>query len=322
MFLNSSKFLFLVFMTVGVIISLTCNSWIMIWSGMELFLLSFIPYFCNFSFVSSESSMKYFLVQGMSSSLFIFNVFFLLLENYYFFSFFLCFSLLLKLGCAPLHSWVVGVVSGMSYDSLFIFFCFSKLPPFFLLSYLCMGFNFFVLMSLVFGSVGGLGYSSMKKLMGFSSIFNLGFLIYLINVGSLWSFYFLVYTFMIFFIFMFLLNYELNYLNQFYSGTMSLSSKISFWILFLSLGGMPPMIGFFIKLISIEYSILNNDYFITSFMIFFSLVVMFFYIRISYVSMIFFSFLVKWHVLINLVQLNLLCLLSLFVFPFFLVVKV
>uniref|UniRef100_A0AAU7N3A9 NADH-ubiquinone oxidoreductase chain 2 n=1 Tax=Petalocephala arcuata TaxID=3078504 RepID=A0AAU7N3A9_9HEMI len=316
MFLNSSKLLFLSFMTVGVIISFSCNSWIMIWFGMELFLMSFIPYFCFHSFVSSECSMSYFLIQGLSSSLFVFCILFILLNDLFVLKSFVCFSLLLKLGCAPFHNWVMSVVSGMSYDSLFIFFSFSSLPPFFLLSYILYDFSFFVLLSLFFGSVGGLNHSSLKKLLGFSSVFNMGFLIYLINLSSLWIFYFFCYSLMVFFLVYFFHFYNLIYLNHFFVCGMNLFCKISFWILFLSLGGIPPMFGFFVKLVVIELSIFLMDYFVSFFFVIFSLIVMFYYIRCSFVSLVLFSFVLKWSFFFINYWLSLFCFFSLFVFPF------
>uniref|UniRef100_A0AAU6PC04 NADH-ubiquinone oxidoreductase chain 2 n=1 Tax=Tituria planata TaxID=3133672 RepID=A0AAU6PC04_9HEMI len=315
MLINTSKFLFLIFMIVGVMISVSGNSWILVWSGMEMFLMSFIPYFCFFSFVSSECSLSYFVVQSMSSSLFVFSLV-VFLSYDFFFNSFICFSLLLKLGSAPFHNWVISIVSGMSYDSLFIFLSLSKLPPFFLLSYLCYNLSYFVLFCLVFGSVGGLNHSSLKKLMGFSSVFNLGFLIYLINLSSLWFFYFFCYSLMVFFIFYFFYFYNLIYLNHFFVGGFDLFSSVTFWILFLSLGGMPPMFGFFVKLITIEYSLINLDYFISFFLVLFSLVVMFYYIRCSFVSLILCSFLVKWNLFFFVRWLNFFSFLSLFVFPF------
>uniref|UniRef100_A0AB38ZH99 NADH-ubiquinone oxidoreductase chain 2 n=1 Tax=Cicadellidae gen. 1 sp. 2 XYW-2023a TaxID=3078490 RepID=A0AB38ZH99_9HEMI len=316
MLINSSKFMFLSFMIVGVMISVSCNSWIMVWSGMELFLISFVPFFCNYSFVSSECSMKYFLIQGLSSSIFIFSLFFLIFNSFFVFYSFFCFSLLIKLGSAPFHSWIINVVSGMGYDSLFIFFSFSKLPPLFLLSYISYNLTFFVLFCLVIGSVGGLNHSSFKKVMGFSSIFNLGFLIYLVNLGSFWLVYFFMYSFMIFSIFLFLYNYGIEYFNQLYVCGLSFFSKISFWFLFLSMGGMPPMFGFFAKLLVIEFCLVMNDYFISFFMVMLSLIVMFFYIRCCFVSLIIYSSVVKWNCLLNFFYFNLFSFFSVFFFPF------
>uniref|UniRef100_A0AAU6PC07 NADH-ubiquinone oxidoreductase chain 2 n=1 Tax=Funkikonia zheana TaxID=3133676 RepID=A0AAU6PC07_9HEMI len=321
MLMNSSKLLFLSFMIVGVMISFSSNSWVMVWTGMELFLLSFIPFFCNFSFLSSECAMSYFLIQGVSSSLFGFCMIFMLVTDYEFLKSFLCFSLLLKLGCAPFHSWIFGVVSGMSFNSLMIFLTFSSLPPFFLLSHISFNLNFFVLLNLVVGSVGGLNQCSLKKILGFSSIFNLGFLIYLLNLTSLWLIYFIFYLFMVSFVLMFLYLYCIEYLNHLFVSGLSMFSKISFWILFLSLGGMPPMFGFFVKLICIEYSIYNFDYFISFFMVIFSLVVIFFYIRCSFVSLFMGSYLLKWNIYLSFFFFNFFCLISSFIFPFCFVVK-
>uniref|UniRef100_A0AAU6PC41 NADH-ubiquinone oxidoreductase chain 2 n=1 Tax=Ledropsis sp. TaxID=3133679 RepID=A0AAU6PC41_9HEMI len=317
MFLNSSKSLFLSFMAVGVIISVSCNSWILVWAGMEVFLISFVPFFCSFGFVSSECSMSYFLVQSLSSSLFIFSLVFLLMDfdfDFYMNSF-LCLSLLLKLGCAPFHSWVFGVVPGMSYDSLLIFFTFSSLPPFFLLSLISYNLYIFVFLGLVVGSVGGLNHSSFSKIIGFSSVFNMGFLIYLIKVGSLWLIYFFLYFLMVFFLVVFLNFYRFDYMNMLFLVGLSFLCKLSFWFLFLSMGGMPPMLGFFVKLISIEYSILNKDYFISFFMVIFSLVVMFYYLRCSFISLFIYSFVLKWNFSKSLSYLNFFSFLSFFLFP-------
>uniref|UniRef100_A0AAU6PBY7 NADH-ubiquinone oxidoreductase chain 2 n=1 Tax=Destinoides conspicuus TaxID=3137869 RepID=A0AAU6PBY7_9HEMI len=321
MLLNSSKFFFLSFMIVGIMISLSCNSWIMIWSGMELFLLSFIPFFCNYSFVSSESSMSYFLVQSLSSSLFVFCMIYMLMYDFFLMKSFLVFSLLLKLGCAPIHSWIMGVVTGMDYYSLYIFFSFAKLPPFFLLSYISYNFSFFVMMSLFFGSVGGLNHSSMKKLLGFSSVFNMGFLLYLVGLSSLWIVYFLFYCLMLFFLIIFLGLYSFLYLNQLFLMGVGILSKVSFWVLFLSLGGIPPLMGFFVKLIAIELSILNCDYLISSFFIFSSLVVIFYYVRCSMVSMIMGSMIIKWNFSVFYFWLNLYSFMSFFFFPFYFLVS-
>nr|YP_009946907.1 NADH dehydrogenase subunit 2 [Petalocephala chlorophana]QOH91212.1 NADH dehydrogenase subunit 2 [Petalocephala chlorophana] len=321
MFLNSSKLLFLIFMTVGVMVSLSCNSWIMVWSGMELFLLSFVPYFCSYSFVSSECSMSYFLIQGFSSSLFIFSFIFLLMSELYLLKSIMCFSLLLKLGCAPFHMWVLGVVSGMSYDSLFIFFSFSKLPPFFLLSYISYNLFLFILLSLFFGSVGGLNHSSLSSLLGFSSVFNMGFLMYLFNLSSLWFFYFFCYCLMVLFVLYFLYFYNFIYLNHIFIGGFDLFMSISFWVLFLSLGGIPPMFGFFVSLISIELSLMMMDYLISFFMVIFSLIVLFYYMRCSFLSLILFSFSLKWNFYLLNGWLFFFSLFSVIIFPFCFLLK-
>uniref|UniRef100_A0AB38ZHC5 NADH-ubiquinone oxidoreductase chain 2 n=1 Tax=Ledropsis sp. 1 XYW-2023a TaxID=3078463 RepID=A0AB38ZHC5_9HEMI len=322
MLLNSSKVLFLSFMTVGVMISVSCNGWVMIWAGMELFLVSFIPFFCNFSVVSSECSMSYFLVQGLSSSLLIFSLVFFSVNTNGLISSFFCFSLLLKLGCAPFHNWVMGVITGMDYDSLLLFLTFSKLPPFFMLSYISYNLSIFVFFCLVVGSVGGLNHSSLKKILGFSSVFNMGFVVYLLEVGSLWLVYFFIYFLMVSFLVLFLILYNFIYVNSLFLVGLSFFSKLSFWFIFLSMGGMPPMVGFLIKLVCIEFSILNNDYLISMFMVIFSLVVMFYYIRCSFVSLFCYSFIIKWNVYVFYVLLNFFSFLSLLMFPLFLVLSV
>ena len=58
------------------LISISSSNWIYIWIGLEINLLSFIPLMISSgSEVEVESSLKYFLVQALGSSLILFSVF-------------------------------------------------------------------------------------------------------------------------------------------------------------------------------------------------------------------------------------------------------
>lgn len=155
-----------------------------------------------------------------------------------------------------------------------------------LLSY-CLNFNFLfiIVITCVFiGSLGGLNQTSLRKLIAFSSINHLGWIIAgIINRENLWITYFLFYCFLSFSIVFFFYNFKLFNINQIFN-LFNRNSVIKFLIFLtlLSLGGLPPFIGFLPKWLIIESLINLNIFFVLTVIVTFTLVTLFFYIRICY----------------------------------------
>lgn len=81
----------------------------------------------------------------------------------------------------------------------------------------------------------------------------------------------------------------MNYLNQIIINDKSLGLNISMWFFLLSIGGLPPLIGFTIKLMVIEFIISKIIILNLILIIACSLLVIFFYIRITFLALIFLS---------------------------------
>nr|YP_009479966.1 NADH dehydrogenase subunit 2 [Paraona staudingeri]AVY51829.1 NADH dehydrogenase subunit 2 [Paraona staudingeri] len=300
---NSSKMFFFFILIFSTLISISSNSWFGCWIGMEINLLSFIPLISNSNnLLSTEASLKYFLTQSIASINFLFSILLkmTLLKNFemnYFLSIMINSSMLMKMGSSPFHFWFPNLVEGLSWFNNLILMTWQKITPMIILSYY---FNKnFILMNIIFnviiGALGGLNQTSLRKLMAFSSINNLGWMLLSIMISeNLWLFYLLMYSFMI--TIMFFMFYFLNmfHINQLFINNMNSLIKINMLINFLSLGGLPPFIGFFPKWIIINFLIINNMYMLTFIMIIMSLIVLFFYIRIIYSIFLFNYIKTKW----------------------------
>nr|YP_009740485.1 NADH dehydrogenase subunit 2 [Athetis pallidipennis]QID03224.1 NADH dehydrogenase subunit 2 [Athetis pallidipennis] len=301
--LNSNKMFFLFILFFSTLISISSNSWFGCWIGLEINLLSFIPLISNSNnLLSSEASLKYFLTQSIASINFLFIILFkmILMKNFEmnnFISIMMNSSMLMKMGSAPFHFWFPNIIEGLSWFNSFILMTWQKITPLIILSYY-LNKNFItiiILMNIIIGAIGGLNQTSLRKLMAFSSINNLGWMISSIMISeTLWFFYIFMYSFMI--SIMCFLFYILNmyFINQLFINNMNFFIKINLLINFLSLGGLPPFIGFFPKWIIINFLINNNMYLMIFIFVMMSLIMLFFYIRISYSAFMFNYMKMKW----------------------------
>nr|YP_009379693.1 NADH dehydrogenase subunit 2 [Protegira songi]ARQ82101.1 NADH dehydrogenase subunit 2 [Protegira songi] len=300
---NSNKMFFYFILFFSTLISIASNSWFGCWIGLEINLLSFIPLISNSSnLLSTEASLKYFLTQSIASINFLFTILMkmILMKNFElnnFISIMMNSSMLMKMGSTPFHFWFPNIVEGLSWLNNFILMTWQKITPMIILSYYLNN-NFIIIiiiMNILIGAIGGLNQTSLRKLMAFSSINNLGWMLSAIMISeTLWLFYILLYSFMI--SIMCFLFYILNmyFINQLFINNMNFFIKINLMINFLSLGGLPPFIGFFPKWIIINFLINNNMYMLIFIFIMMSLIMLFFYIRISYSAFMFNYLKMKW----------------------------
>nr|AWV84407.1 NADH dehydrogenase subunit 2 [Tettigades major] len=284
---NSSIFLFYIFLFLGILISVSSNNWLSCWLGIEINLISFLPIMTDSSSIySSESMIKYFIIQSMGSSLLFLSV--ILLNNYIMFNeYLIVFSLMVKIGCPPFHMWFPSVMEGLSWMNCFVLSTIQKFVPMVLISYLSINFMMvFIIMACIWGSIGGLSYSSLRKIIAYSSIYNLGWIIGGINMFMhSWFVYFLIYSSTLFMLcYLFYLN-NLNYLNQFFLVYSNFYIWLILMMLFMSMGGMPPFLGFVPSMLMV-YSLVNvKFYMMCMFLLMSALVVLFFYLRVVFTGL-------------------------------------
>nr|WEG23124.1 NADH dehydrogenase subunit 2 [Siphona sp. 1 HNL-2023a] len=293
MFNNSSKILFFLILIMGTFISISANSWLSAWMGLEINLLSFIPLMSDNTLLSTESSLKYFLIQALASSILLFAMIMYLINinkmNIFLITEMLMFSsLLLKMGASPFHFWFPNVMEGLSWFNVLILMTWQKLAPLMMISYINMKSLMYIsiILSSMIGALGGLNQTSLRKLMAYSSINHLGWMLMAIfNSNLLWMNYFLFYSILSFSVIFMLNMFKISYLNQMFM-LMFNSKNMKFFIMFnlLSLGGLPPFTGFFPKWMIIQSLTMNNQLYMMIFLSLTTLVTLYFYMRMSYSS--------------------------------------
>nr|ANP26496.1 NADH dehydrogenase subunit 2 [Laeonereis culveri] len=287
--------LFISFMIMGTIISLSSTNWIYLWLGMELNLLSFIPVMSSSKLLQeTEASMKYFLIQAIASGIMLTSGMMSINKMYFPYmemlmsSMFLL-SMTMKMGIAPFHQWLPHVMSSMPWSSCLLLSTWQKIGPMFLLmSIFPNNMSFMIIImatySVMIGGLGGMNQSQIRALLAYSSIGHMGWMLMALNCSfNIFLFYFLVYfiitsSLMILFI-------NSSNLNTPSSNNITAMPTMLFMLIMMimfSLGGMPPFIGFFSKWLIIEFLIMKNMMMIMFILIMGSLMNLFYYLNMIF----------------------------------------
>nr|URH16956.1 NADH dehydrogenase subunit 2 [Verrucositermes tuberosus] len=304
---NSTKILLLTTLVGGMLISVSSNSWFGAWMGLEINLMSFIPLMSNVkNMYNTEASLKYFIVQVLASATLLFMVVMkTMTEDLFSFEestytpMIICTPLLLKSGAAPLHWWFPGVMEGLSWENCALLMTVQKAAPLMLMSYL-IEMNIFtlsiILMSTIVGSIGGLNQTSMRKILTYSSINHTGWmLIALTTSESLWMMYFLTYSTLALTAVSAINLSGTSFINQtMMTNKESALIKFMMFTSLLSLGGLPPFLGFMPKWIVIQAMIINNLAPLAAIVVVTSLITLYYYLKISYSSFLILNMEPKW----------------------------
>lgn len=258
------------------LIALSRSSWLIFWLRMEINLLRFIPIILSGkNNQETEASIKYFLAQALGSSAILvfrtslWNLDLLKISNLL--RLILLIAILLKLGSAPCHFWYPSVIASISWISCLVLTTWQKLAPlcaisFFLLPKLSSPILIFVgSINAIIGGIIGLNQSKIRRIMAYSSIGHIGWILSLSSIFMPVSsiLYFIIYRVLvlpIFFVMSILNIYRSNNLRK----TILISPFLVFVVcaLFLSLGGLPPFTGFIPKMMTIFLLINVNSIFI------------------------------------------------------------
>nr|AQP28956.1 NADH dehydrogenase subunit 2 [Ruptitermes nr. xanthochiton FG-ND2-26] len=305
---NSTKILLLITLVSGVLVSVSSNSWLGAWIGLEINLMSFIPLMSNVkNMYNTEASLKYFIVQVLASATLLFMVVMkTLTEDLFSFDsnpyapMIICTPLLLKSGAAPLHWWFPGVMEGLSWENCALLMTVQKAAPLMLMSYL-IEINTFtlsiIMMSTIVGAIGGLNQTSMRKILTYSSINHTGWmLIALITSENLWLMYFMIYSTLTLTVVSTIKLSGVSFINQtMMTNKESTLMKFMMFTSLLSLGGLPPFLGFLPKWIVIQAMITNNMIPLATIVVVTSLITLYYYLKISYSSFLILNTEPKWN---------------------------
>lgn len=283
--MNSSKILFYRTIILGILITIRSNNWIIIWCGLEISLVSFIPLIVSKLSIASESTIKYFIVQRIRSSILMLRILVIIIKGDYSYNYVLTAAVIIKTGVAPFHNWVLTVIEGLDLFIVIIILTINKIAPLTLLRYIARRMIIIMCLTILLGRVMGLNQNSVKKLIGYSSIFNIGLILAVVKFNFIWMMYLLVYSIMLLIIYTLLKRRKINFINQIvFRGI--ISKKISLWINILSIGGIPPLIGFSIKYMVIIYIIKIKLTVTVIIIVMASILVIFFYLRMIFLSII------------------------------------
>lgn len=243
-------------------------------------------YQCN-RIYNIESCLKYFFIQSIGSAILL-GLFYL--ERFY--NYYITFIILrLKIGAGPFFFWFPSVCIGMSWYSCYILIIFQKVIPLMLImlfvNLIIWG---MIIFSLMIGAIGRFNQNDLKRFMAYSSIHHLGWiLISRLLYDNIWILYLFIYSFVLLNV-LFMFNYydlvNINIISK-------CKNKFRLILGILSIGGIPPILGFFLKWIVFS-NLIIMDYIIVIFILLISLVMFYVYFRITYEIIIIGGILKNW----------------------------
>nr|AER37326.1 NADH dehydrogenase subunit 2 [Alligator sinensis]AER37340.1 NADH dehydrogenase subunit 2 [Alligator sinensis]AER37380.1 NADH dehydrogenase subunit 2 [Alligator sinensis] len=288
-------------LTATTLVFLLSTHLVLMWAALELSTLAILPLIANKSHPRAiEASTKYFLMQAMASTLIIFSG----ALNYEMTGSYqiaeltdltsmivLTLALFIKVGLVPFHFWVPEVLQGMPTAPAIFLLTWQKLGPLvmlFLISHLIslkLIFMVAVLSSLIAGWMG-LNQTQVRKLMAFSSIAQMAWIIVIIKYApSL--------TILTFYIYSTTVSATLLTLDKMSTtSTKHLITSFSksptaatlLTLSLLSLSGLPPLAGFLPKWLTVNQLVSEKATWIALLMLMASLLSLFFYLRLWYNS--------------------------------------
>lgn len=311
--------LFVLFATLGSFILISSNNFLTAFIGIELQSLSLylMAAFNTKNLESNEAGIKYFSLGALSSGFLLFGISMVYFDNSsiqfseiehvsHFTEIGLALiliALFFKVSAAPFHIWTPDVYQGSPTISVLFF---ATLPKFASLIFL---FRFFLemdissypsllfifktvcILSLLIGAYGAITQTVIKRLLAFSSINHIGFI--LLSILSfkflsqgIFFFYLLIYLVTNFGVFSVLLTLrnssgELKLISDL-SGlkTHNKSKAIALLVLFFSLAGIPPFAGFFAKFFILTASMNEGLIYLSLIAVLSSVIAAFYYLRV------------------------------------------
>nr|NP_795730.1 NADH dehydrogenase subunit 2 [Lipolagus ochotensis]BAC58135.1 NADH dehydrogenase subunit 2 [Lipolagus ochotensis] len=248
----------------GTMLTLTSSHWLLAWMGLEINTLAILPLMARHHHPRAvEAATKYFLTQATGAAVLLFatttNAWLLGEWDIYQLSHpiattMIMLALALKVGLAPLHFWLPEVLQGLDLTTGLILSTWQKLGPFALIIQVAPTVNPSLLVSMgvlstLIGGWGGLNQTLLRKILAYSSIAHLGWMVLILQFApSLTLLSLTLYLVMTSAAFLSFKSYtatNINFMALSWTKSPALAALTA--LILLSLGGLPPLTGFMPK---------------------------------------------------------------------------
>nr|AWV54596.1 NADH dehydrogenase subunit 2 [Goggia gemmula] len=283
------------------IITMSSHHWLLAWLGLELNTMSMLPIIMKPHHPrATEATTKYFLIQATAAALILFastlnawttGQWTITQLSSTTANTILLTALMLKLGLAPAHLWYPEVLQGTTLRTAMIISTWQKLAPLTLL-YLTM-INlptnlllFMGLLSALTGGWSGLNQTQTRKILAFSSIAHMGWLLTALtlnpSLATLTLFTYLLTTTTIFICLDTTTTKTISDMGTAWVHSPALLTTTTLTL--LSLGGLPPLTGFMPKWLILKELTMTGLNTLSILLALAALPSLYFYIRMTYLA--------------------------------------
>nr|YP_009311490.1 NADH dehydrogenase subunit 2 [Tampichthys ipni]BAV70393.1 NADH dehydrogenase subunit 2 [Tampichthys ipni] len=283
----------------GTTLAFASSHWLLAWMGLEINTLAIIPLMAQHHHPRAvEATTKYFLTQATAAAVILFAS----MTNAWLTgewsmthmlnpiaSTMILVALALKIGLAPMHFWMPEVLQGLDLTTGLILSTWQKLAPLALIIQTAQAFDPLLLTALgltstLVGGWGGLNQTQLRKILAYSSIAHMGWMIVILQYTPYLTFLTLL---------LYILMTSAAFLTLKLSYATKISTLATTWsksplltgaaaLVLLSLGGLPPLTGFMPKWLILEELSKQGLPFTATMMALAALISLYFYLRLCY----------------------------------------
>nr|BAV71706.1 NADH dehydrogenase subunit 2 [Sundadanio axelrodi 'red'] len=285
----------------GTTLTFASSHWMLAWMGLEINTLAITPLMAQHHHPRAvEATTKYFLTQATAAAMILFasttnawttgewditsisnplaNTMTMI-------------ALALKIGLAPLHFWMPEVLQGLDLLTGLILSTWQKLAPLALIMQISQTIDPFLLttlglMSTLVGGWGGLNQTQLRKILAYSSIAHMGWMIIILlyapQLTLLALLTYIMMTSAAFLTMKTLSTTKINTLTLTWSKAPILTA--SSVLVLLSLGGLPPLTGFMPKWLILQELTKQTLSMTATIMALAALLSLYFYLRLCYAA--------------------------------------
>nr|YP_010888003.1 NADH dehydrogenase subunit 2 [Noturus exilis]WJJ67614.1 NADH dehydrogenase subunit 2 [Noturus exilis] len=283
----------------GTTLTFMSSHWLLAWMGLEINTLAILPLMTQYHHPRAvEAATKYFLAQAAAAATILFastinawttgewNISCL---THPVATILIIMALALKVGLAPVHFWMPPVMQGLSLMTGLIMATWQKLAPFALIIQMAplahpLLLTALGLMSVFTGGWGGLNQTQLRKILAYSSIAHLGWMIiisqYKPQLTILVLIMYIIMTSATFLTFKLMNTTKINTLAMAWTKSPTITATAA--LALLSLGGLPPLSGFMPKWLILQELTLQGLPLTATMVALSALLSLYFYLRLCY----------------------------------------
>nr|QIJ57901.1 ND2 [Hemidactylus benguellensis] len=283
------------------IVTMSSNHWFLAWLGLELNTLSILPIMAKHHHPRAiEATTKYFLIQATAAASILFastinawqtGHWSLMHTNSNITTTLATIAIMMKLGIAPMHLWYPEALQGTPVGTAMLISTWQKIAPLTFLYLLHNNLNPTMILTLgllsaAIGGWTGLNQTQTRKIMAFSSIAHMGWLLVALNfnphLATLTVLLYLITTTATFTILSATTTKTITDMGTTWTTSPAMLSTAMLTL--LSLGGLPPLTGFLPKWLILNELTTTNLAPIGLALLATSLPSLFFYTRMAYMT--------------------------------------